>query len=116
MDGHYLLSVGGTGHHSSKKVHCGNCCRKVRRDGSITYCHMIPSAILAHSDEREVFPLAPEPIMRSDGERKNDCEKNAAKLYALATKDGGRRGDRRLVVAVRRSRTADSGRRWVLRG
>jgi hypothetical protein len=26
-----------------------------------------------------VFPLAPEPILKQDGARKNDCERNAAK-------------------------------------
>ena len=31
LDGHYLLSVDGTGHHSSKKVHCPNCCEKHHR-------------------------------------------------------------------------------------
>ena len=79
LDGHYLLSVDGTGHHSSKKVHCPNCCEKHHRDGTTTYYHMMLGAVLVHPDEREVFPLAPEPIMKSDGSRKNDCERNAAK-------------------------------------
>ena len=33
----------------------------------------------AHPDRSEVFPLAPEPILKRDGARKNDCERNAAK-------------------------------------
>ena len=32
-----------------------------------------------HPDHREVFPLAPEPILKPDGSTKNDCERNAAK-------------------------------------
>ncbi len=28
---------------------------------------------------REVIPLAPEPIVKGDGQTKNDCERNAAK-------------------------------------
>ena len=79
LDGHYLLSVDGTGHHSSKKVHCPNCCGKHHRDGTTTYYHMMPGAVLVHPDEREVFPLAPEPIAKTDGSRENDCERNAAK-------------------------------------
>ena len=58
LDGHYLLSVDGTGHHSSKKVHCGNCCEKHHRDGTTTYYHMMLGAVLVHPEEREVFPLA----------------------------------------------------------
>ncbi len=67
LDGHYLLSVDGTGHHSSKKVRCANCCEKRHRDGTTTYYHMMLGAVLVHPDEREVFPLAPEPIAKSDG-------------------------------------------------
>ena len=36
-------------------------------------------AVLVHPEEREVFPLAPEPIAKTDGSKKNDCERNAAK-------------------------------------
>ena len=36
-------------------------------------------AVLVHPDKREVFALAPEPIMKGDGAKKNDCERNAAK-------------------------------------
>ena len=79
LDGHYLLSVDGTGHHSSKKVHCPNCCEKHHRDGTTTYYHMMLGAVLVHPEEREVFPLAPEPIAKTDGSKKNDCERNAAK-------------------------------------
>ena len=32
-----------------------------------------------HPEQKEVFPLAPEPIRKEDGARKNDCERNAAK-------------------------------------
>jgi hypothetical protein len=35
--------------------------------------------VLVHPDHSEVFPLAPEPILKQDGARKNDCERNAAK-------------------------------------
>jgi hypothetical protein len=36
-------------------------------------------AVLVHPDHREVIPLAPEPIVKGDGDTKNDCERNAAK-------------------------------------
>ena len=31
-----------------------------------------------HPERKEVFPFAPEPILKKDGARKNDCERNAA--------------------------------------
>ena len=79
LDGHRLLSVDGTGHFSSKSVHCDSCCVKEHRDGTRTHCHQMLGAALVHPDFREVFALPPEPIMRSDGDTKNDCERNAAK-------------------------------------
>ena len=79
LDGHYLLSVDGTGYFSSSHVHCAHCCEKHHRDGRTTYSHQMLGAVLVHPDKREVFPLAPEPIVKGDGAKKNDCERNAAK-------------------------------------
>ena len=79
LNGHYLLSIDGTGYFSSDKVHCRNCCEKHRRDGTTTYYHQMLGAVLVHPDRKEVFPLAPEPILKEDGARKNDCERNASK-------------------------------------
>ena len=77
--GHYLLSVDGTGYFSSSSVHCDNCCERRHRDGRTTYYHQLLGAVLVHPRHREVFPLAPEPIAKEDGKRKNDCERNAAR-------------------------------------
>lgn len=79
LDGHYLLSRDGTGYFSSQKVHCAPCAEKHHRDGTTTYYHQMLGAVLVHPDHREVFPLAPEPILKPDGSTKNDCERNAAK-------------------------------------
>jgi hypothetical protein len=79
LDDHYLLSIDGTGFFSSSKVHCEQCCEKHHRNGKITYYHQMLGAALVHPDCKEVFPLAPEPILKQDGTRKNDCERNAAK-------------------------------------
>jgi len=38
-------------------------------------------AALIHPDRREVIPLMPEPIIKPDGAKKNDCERNAAKRF-----------------------------------
>ena len=79
LDGHYLLSVDGTGYFSSSSVHCNNCCEKHHKDGRVTYYHQMLGAVVVHPEQREVFPLAPEPIVKGDGATKNDCERNAAK-------------------------------------
>jgi len=79
IDGCYLLLADGTGFFSSKSVHCENCCVKNHRDGSKTYYHQMLGAAIVHPDYSEVIPLCPEPIVKSDGSKKNDCERNASK-------------------------------------
>ena len=76
---HYLLSIDGTGQYSSKHVHCDQCCQKHHRNGTTTYYHQLLGAVLVHPDHQTVFPLMPEPMKQQDGEKKNDCERNAAK-------------------------------------
>jgi hypothetical protein len=76
--GSVLISIDGTGYFSSDTVHCANCCSKVHRDGKITYYHQLLGAALVHPDQSVVIPLAPEPIIKQDGSKKNDCERNAS--------------------------------------
>jgi hypothetical protein len=79
-DGSYLLSVDGTEYFSSKTIHCPSCqCRKNKNTGEVTYYHQMLGAVLVHPDHKEVIPLAPEPIVKQDGDNKNDCERNASK-------------------------------------
>lgn len=79
-----LLSIDGTQFFSSSKVHCDNCCEKYHKNGNITYYHQMLSAAIVYPNQPVVFPLAPEPIQRQDGETKNDCERNAAKRLLAA--------------------------------
>jgi hypothetical protein len=53
--------------------------RQHKRTGEITYSHQMLGVALVHPDEKAVIPLAPEPIVKQDGQEKNDCERNAAK-------------------------------------
>ena len=88
LGGHYLLSVDGTGYFSSSSVHCEHCCEKHHKDGRVTYSHQMLGAVVVHPEQREVFPLAPEPIVKGDGARKNDCErKDAQRPSALAHRE-----------------------------
>ena len=78
--GAYLLSLDGTGYFSSKKIHCESCLQKKNsKTGEITYQHQMLAAALVHPDHKQVIPLAPEPIIKQDGDNKNDCERNAGK-------------------------------------
>jgi hypothetical protein len=77
----YLISIDGTGIFSSHDIHCDHCCVKNHRNGTTTYHHQILAAALVHPDQKVVYPLAPEPIMNSDGNKKNDCERNALKRW-----------------------------------
>ena len=79
---HYLVSVDGTGYFSSSKVHCSSCLEKKNsQTGQITYTHQFLGAAIVHPQMEVVIPLAPEPIIKQDGETKNDCERNAAKRF-----------------------------------
>lgn len=78
--GKYLvIACDGTGMFSSETVHCENCCAKHHKDGRTTYYHQMLGAVVVHPDQKEVFPLCPEPISKADGSVKNDCEQNAMK-------------------------------------
>lgn len=79
LDGKYLLSLDGTGHFCSGAIHCENCCVKESGNGQATYYHQMLAAVIVHPDQRQVIPLAPEPILKKHGATKNDCERNAAK-------------------------------------
>jgi len=82
LEGCYLLSLDGTGYFASHKIHCEACLQKVnKKTGEVTYYHQMLGGAIVHPDVKEVIPLAPEPIIKQDGETKNDCERNAAKRF-----------------------------------
>jgi len=81
MNKYYLLSLDGSGYYCSKKVHCASCLQKQHKNGETSYYHQLLAAAIVHPDRAVVIPLAPEPIVRQDGETKNDCERNAAKRF-----------------------------------
>lgn len=80
LDGHYLVAMDGTGYFSSDSVHCDSCLTAMhKKTGEVTYSHSMLAAVIVHPAMKEVIPLAPEAIIKQDGETKNDCERNAAK-------------------------------------
>lgn len=77
--GHYLISIDGTGSFSSKTLKSDSCSIKKHRDGTETYYQQVLGVAIVHPDFQEVIPLCPEMIQKQDGATKNDCERNAAR-------------------------------------
>lgn len=85
--GHYLVALDGSQYFSSEKIHCPCCLTYKGAKSKTRYSHQILQAVMLHPDMRQVIPLAPEPIIKTDGNVKNDCERSAGKRlmgkYAL---------------------------------
>jgi len=82
LDDYYLISIDGTGYFSSNEIHCNSCCTKTNsKTREVTYYHQMLSGAIVHPDFKEVIPFAPEPIIKQDGETKNDIERNASKRF-----------------------------------
>lgn len=45
----------------------------------VSYYHNMMCAVIAHPDKSQVIPFAPEAVIKSDGSKKNDCERKAGK-------------------------------------
>ena len=76
-NGHFLVAVDGTEYFCSDTIHCPQCMQRTVANGKIQYYHQAVVATLVHPDLSPVITLAVEPIVRQDGETKNDCERNA---------------------------------------
>ena len=79
LDGYYLIPLDGSGYFSSEKISCPGCLIKTPQKGNVRYEHQILQAVMVCPGEKQVIPLAPEPIRNTDGTIKQDCEINAAK-------------------------------------
>ena len=79
LEDYYLITIDGSGYFSSDSICCDSCLRKKSKNGKERYEHQILQAAMMKPGKREVIPLAPEEIKNSDGQKKQDCEINAAK-------------------------------------
>lgn len=79
LDGQIPISVDGTGLFSSTSVSCPQCGVKKHRKRKAEYYHQLLVAAIATPNHKTALPIDFEPIVRSDGEKKNDCERNAAR-------------------------------------
>lgn len=80
---YYLLAVDGTGYFSSNKVRCKQCSlyHEDNDEKQTRFGHNVLAASLVHPNKKEVISFYPEPIMKQDGIKKNDCEYNAFKRF-----------------------------------
>ena len=85
--GGFLVNLDGTGHFSSSKISCADCCEKHHRKGEVEYYHQLVGAVIVHPDKSQVLPLFPEAITRQDGASKNDGESNASKRLLPALRE-----------------------------
>ena len=82
LDGHYLLSLDGTGFYSSENLGSAACLTRVdKKTGQTSYRLQMLGACLVSPDKKEVIALFPELITNRDGQDKNDCERNAARRW-----------------------------------
>jgi hypothetical protein len=77
--GHYLIALDGSQYFSSEKINCPSCLTYKGAKSKLRYSHQILQSVMLHPNMRQVIPLAPEPIIRADGDDKNDCERSAGK-------------------------------------
>lgn len=85
LDNKFLISLDGSGFFSSNEIHCNQCCEKVLHKGTdretITYQHQMLVGSIVSPLMKQVLPIAFEPIVKEDGQAKNDCERNCAKRW-----------------------------------
>ncbi len=74
-----LISIDGTGVFRSDSVHCDNSCEIKHRIGKVSFIHQLLAEVIVRTAQKQVIPLAPEPIQQQDGTNKNDCELRAIK-------------------------------------
>jgi hypothetical protein len=81
LDDHCLVSVDGSEYFSSSTINCACCCKRENKTKGPCFYHQMLGACIVHPDMPNVIPFCPEPIKKSDGDTKNDCERNATKRF-----------------------------------
>jgi hypothetical protein len=81
LDDYYLVALDGTEYFLSTQVSCPHCLQKTLSSGELVYYHQLLGASLVCPGRRAVIPLMPEPILKPDGQSKNDCERNALQRW-----------------------------------
>lgn len=82
---YYLLATDGSGYYRSEKIVCDCCMIEEHFDSNkkmtLKYGHNILAGSIVHPDLKQVISMCPEPIMRLDGQSKNDSEQTAFRRF-----------------------------------
>ena len=81
LDGEWLISLDGTQHFSSTRIHCDNCYQTRQQDGTVRYSHHLLSPVVVHPDHNQVLSLPPEFLQPQPDHDRQDCERAAAKRW-----------------------------------
>lgn len=81
INGMTIHSIDATQYHGSTSIHCSQCLTKKHGDNPTVYQHFALQGAMMHPDVKQVIPTLVEPIKNKDGNKKQDCETNAAKRY-----------------------------------
>jgi len=76
----WLMAFDGTGYFSSTAIHCEQCTTRELSDG-LHYSHALVTPLLVAPGQSQVIALEPEFIRPQDGQKKQDCELQAAKRW-----------------------------------
>src|ERR1700689_3080554 len=76
-----LIAWDGTEYFCSQKLGCPHCLTRKRANGNIESYHTMLAAAVVAPGHAKVVPLLPEFIAPQDGAEKQDCERNAVKLW-----------------------------------
>lgn len=80
-DERWLISLDGTQHFSSTRIHCDNCQRTQQQDGTVRYSHHLLSPVIVHPEHNQVLSLPPEFMQPQPDHDRQDCERAAAKRW-----------------------------------
>ena len=93
LDGRLLVALDAIQIHASDSIHCGQCStRHVGSHKTEQFCHLMLSATVVADGHNRILPLMPLFVQpqhdsaapQPEGQRKQDCERNAAKRWLPA--------------------------------
>jgi hypothetical protein len=85
LNNKFLISLDASEFFSSNEIRCESCCTKILHKGTdkevTTYHHQMLVGSIVTPLCKQVFPVNFEPVIKEDGNKKNDCERNCAKRW-----------------------------------
>jgi hypothetical protein len=87
LDKGVLLAIDGVWYFSSEKIHCAHCLTKETEKGGkerTVYYHAAVAGAVVKPGSHKVLPVGAEIIRNTDGEKKQDCEREAGKRWLEA--------------------------------